>query len=285
MEACCSSKTSRCYWNKVMFRNKLEEQGKVVRNKARLVAQGYCQQEGIDFDETFSPVARLEAIRIMLAFACYKNFKVFQMDVKSPFLNGFINEEVYVRQPLGFENEKFPSHICKLSKALYGLKQAPRAWYDRLSSFLLKNDFSKGKVDTTLFIKSFNNDILVVQIYVDDIIFDATNELLCKDFGKLMKIDGHAFTLSEKVLGSILGVPLAGKKVFCSNRWDKKSTGVEFGQAMEIIIDTPVDPLWSPKPSLQLANQLTRTMARIVKMAIMPKLGNLFGQNYNEMHC
>ncbi|KAI4347946.1 hypothetical protein L6164_008716 [Bauhinia variegata] len=97
-------------------------------------------------------------------------------------------------------------------------------------------------------------------------------------------VDGHAFTLFEKILGSILGVPPAGKRVFYTNRWDKKSTGVEFGQAMEIIADFPVDPLWSPKPSLEFANQLTRTMARIIKMAIMPKQGNLSGQNYNEMH-
>ena len=102
----------------------------VVRNKARLVAQGFCQKEGIDF-ETFAPVARLEAIRIFLAFAASKGFKVFQMDVKSAFLNGFIEEEVYVKQPPDFENPKFPNRVYKLQKVLYGLKQAPRAWYDR----------------------------------------------------------------------------------------------------------------------------------------------------------
>ena len=122
-----------------VFRNKLDEEGKVVRNKARLVAQGYNQQEGIDYDETFAPVARLEAIRILLAFASHKNIKLFQMDVKSAFLNGFLNEEVYVHQPPGFENSIKPNHVFKLTKALYGLKQAPRAWYERLSTFLLKN--------------------------------------------------------------------------------------------------------------------------------------------------
>ena len=109
----------------------------VVRNKARLVAQGFCQKEGIDFEETFTPVARLEAIRIFLTFDAFKDFKVFQMDVKSAFLNGFIEEEVYVKQSPGFENSKFPNHVYKLQKALYGLKQAPRAWYDRLKIFLL----------------------------------------------------------------------------------------------------------------------------------------------------
>ena len=107
----------------------------VVRNKARLVAQGFCQKEGIDFEETFAHVARLEAIRIFLAFAASKGFKVFQMEVKSLFLNGFIEEEVYVKQPPGFENPKFPNHVYKLQKALYGLKQALRAWYDRLKTF------------------------------------------------------------------------------------------------------------------------------------------------------
>ena len=121
---------------KWVFRNKMDESGTVIRNKARPVAQGYSQEEGIDFDETFAPVARLEAIRMLLAFSCLKNFKLYQMDVKSAFLNGFITEEVYVEQPPGFEDPKFPNHVFKLSKALYGLKQAPRAWYERLSKFL-----------------------------------------------------------------------------------------------------------------------------------------------------
>ena len=115
----------------------MNEQGEVVRNKARFVVQGYCQEEGIDFDETFAPVARLEAIRILLAFANHNNFKLFQMDVKSAFLNGFVKGEVYVEQPPLFENDKLPNHVYKLKKALYGLKQAPRAWYDRLISYLL----------------------------------------------------------------------------------------------------------------------------------------------------
>ena len=110
---------------KWIFKNKLDEDGKVVRNKARLVAQGYSQQEGIDFTETFAPVARLEAIRILLSFAAHHSMRLYQMDVKSAFLNGIINEEVFVKQPPGFEDENFPEHVFKLKKALYGLKQAP----------------------------------------------------------------------------------------------------------------------------------------------------------------
>ena len=133
----------------------------VVRNKARLVAQGFCRKEGIDFEETFAPVARLEAIRIFLAFATSKGFKVFQMDVKSAFLNGFVEEEIYVKQPPGFENPKFPNRVYKLQKALYGLKQAPRAWYDRLKTFLLAQGFKMGCVDKTLFLMRSGPDFSI----------------------------------------------------------------------------------------------------------------------------
>ncbi|KAH9657681.1 hypothetical protein KPL70_023179 [Citrus sinensis] len=180
-----------------VFRNKMDESGVVVRNKARLVAQGYNQEEGIDFDETFAPVARLESIRMLLAYACHKDFILYQMDVKSTFLNGYIIEEVYVKQPPGFENEKFPDHVYKLSKALYGLKQAPRTLYDMLKNFLLDKDFSMRKVDTTLFVKHKNQDILIVQIYVDDIIFGSTNELLCKDFSSCMSQEYEMSMMGE----------------------------------------------------------------------------------------
>jgi hypothetical protein len=124
---------------KWVYRNKLDENGIVTRKKARLVAQGYNQQEGIDYDETNAPVARLESIKILLAYACALDFKLFQMDVKSAFLNGFINEEVYVAQPPGFIDLAKPDYVYKLKNALYGLKQAPKAWYDRLKAFLIKH--------------------------------------------------------------------------------------------------------------------------------------------------
>ena len=115
----------------------MDESGIVTRNRARLVAKGYSQQEGINFDETFAPVARLEAIRIFLAYAAHANFKVYQMDVKSAFLNGEFEEEFYVQQPPSFEDKKFPDFVYRLLNALYGLKQAPRAWYETLSQFLI----------------------------------------------------------------------------------------------------------------------------------------------------
>ncbi|KAI3735537.1 hypothetical protein L6452_15038 [Arctium lappa] len=172
---------------KWVFRNKKDEDGIIIRNKARLVAKGYCQEEGIDYDVTFAPVARLKAIRIFLAYAAHKGFKVYQMDVKYAFLNGKLNEEVYVQQPPGFENTEFPNHVYYLDKVLYGLKQAPRAWYATLSTFLINNGFEKGTIDRILFIKRYKNEMLLVQIYVDDIIFGSTNQKYCDKFSELMK--------------------------------------------------------------------------------------------------
>jgi hypothetical protein len=135
-----------------VWKNKEGETGEVVRNKSRLVAQGFSQKEGIDYEETFSPVARLEAIRILLAFSMAKGFRLYQMDVKSALLNGFLEEEVYVRQPPGFESAEFPHLVYKLRKALYGLKQAPRAWCGRLWGFLFSKGFEMGKINKTLFL-------------------------------------------------------------------------------------------------------------------------------------
>jgi hypothetical protein len=161
---------------KWVFRNKQDEHGVMTRNKARLVAKGYAQVAGLDFEEPFAPVARLESIRILLAYVAHHSFKLFQMDVKSAFLNGPIKEEVYVEQPPGFEDDRYPDHVYRLSKALYGLKQAPRAWYECLRDFLISNAIKVGKADPTLFTKTYNGDLFVCQIYVDDIIFGSTNQ-------------------------------------------------------------------------------------------------------------
>ncbi|GJX09406.1 putative ribonuclease H-like domain-containing protein [Tanacetum coccineum] len=171
---------------KWVFRNKKDERGTVIKNKARLVAQGYTQEEGIDYDEVFSLVARIEAIRLFLAYASFKDFVVYQMDVKSAFLYGKIKEEVYVCQPPGFEDPDFPDRVYKVEKALYGLHQAPRAWYETLSTYLLDNGFQRGKIDKTLFIKRDKSDILLVQVYVDDIIFGSTKKKMCTEFEKMM---------------------------------------------------------------------------------------------------
>ena len=125
----------------------------MIRNKVRLVAQGYSQMEGVDYDETFASVARMESIRILLALVCHLKFKLYQMDVKTTFLNGIFKEDVYIAQPKGFIDPHFSENVLYLKKALYGLKQAPRAWYDRLTQYLVSHGFTREKTDQTLFIK------------------------------------------------------------------------------------------------------------------------------------
>jgi hypothetical protein len=190
-------KGARVIGTKWVFRNNQDDQGIVVRNKARLVAKGFSQVEGLDFGETFAPVARLEAICILLAYASHHEMKLYQMDVKSAFLNGFINELVYVDQPPGFEDPRYPNHIYRLSKALYGLKQAPRAWYEHLRDFLIEKGFTIGKVDTILFTKKLNGEFFICQVYVDEIIFGSTNEDYCKEFGELMSKEFEMSMIGE----------------------------------------------------------------------------------------
>ncbi|GJZ27780.1 retrovirus-related pol polyprotein from transposon TNT 1-94 [Tanacetum coccineum] len=170
----------------ILTLNKLDENGVISQNKARLVIQGYNQQEGIDYYETYAPVARLESIRILYAYYCALEFKLFKMDIKSAFLNGFINEEVYVAQPPGFIDFEKSDHVYKLKKDLYGLKQAPKAWYDRLKAFLIKYQYKMGVVDNTLFTKKKSSNLIIVQIYVDDIIFGSTCQDMCDEFAKIM---------------------------------------------------------------------------------------------------
>nr|GEU64234.1 retrovirus-related Pol polyprotein from transposon TNT 1-94 [Tanacetum cinerariifolium] len=150
---------------KWVYKIKLDEYGDVLKKKARLVAKGYRQEAGIDFEESFAPVARLEAIKLFTANASSQNMTIFQMEVKIAFLNGELNEVVHVSQPEGFVDPNLPTHVYRLKKALYGLKQAPRAWYDKLSRFLMSTGFSKGIVDPTLFTRKTGKHILLVQIY------------------------------------------------------------------------------------------------------------------------
>jgi hypothetical protein len=172
---------------KWVFRNKQDEHRVVTRNKAQLVAKGYSH-------ETFAPVARLESIHMLLAFATHHGFKLYQMDVKSVFLNGPIKEEVYVKQPPSFESEEYPNHVYKFHKMLHGLKQAPRAWYKCLRDFLIENGFRIGKPDSTLFTRKMGKDLFVCQIYIDDIIFGSTNKSFCDEFSKIM-MDGFDMSM------------------------------------------------------------------------------------------
>ncbi|GKB35270.1 retrovirus-related pol polyprotein from transposon TNT 1-94 [Tanacetum coccineum] len=175
-----------------------------IWNKAHLVAKGYSQQEGIDFKESFALVARLEAARLFIAYAVHKSFPVYQMDVKTTFLNRPLKEEVYINQPDGFVDLHHLDKVCRLKKALCGLKQAPRAWYNELFNFLVSKGFSKGSIDPTLFINKKREDILLVQIYVDDIIFGSTNLKISKKFEKLMHIKFEMSMIGE--LKFLLGI-------------------------------------------------------------------------------
>ncbi|GKD28611.1 putative ribonuclease H-like domain-containing protein, partial [Tanacetum coccineum] len=197
---------------KWVYRNKKDKRGVVVRNKSRLVAQGHRQEEGIDYDEVFAPVARIEAIRMFLAFATYMGFIVYQMDVKSAFLYGKIDEEIYVSQPPSFIDPKYPKKVYKVVKALYGLHQAPRAWYTTLSTFLLKNGYRRGTINKTLFIKKDKNDIMLVQVYVDDIIFGSTKRSWCDEFEALMKSRFQMSYCSMGELTFFLGLQVKQKE-------------------------------------------------------------------------
>ncbi|GJY03955.1 putative ribonuclease H-like domain-containing protein [Tanacetum coccineum] len=233
---------------KWVYRNKKDERGIVIKNKARLVAQGYTQEEGIDYDEVFAPVARIEAIRLFLAYASFKDFMVYQMDVKSAFLYGKIEEEVYVCQPPGFEDPDFPDRVYKVEKALYGLHQAPRAWYETLSTYLLDNGFQRGKIDKTLFIRRDKGDILLVQVYVDDIIFGSTKKSLCTEFEKMMHKKFQMSSMGE--LTFFLGLQVKQKEdgIFISQ--DKYVTEIlkKFGFTD---VKTASTPMETQKPLLK----------------------------------
>ncbi|GJV52275.1 putative ribonuclease H-like domain-containing protein [Tanacetum coccineum] len=222
-------------------KNKKDERGIVIKNKAILVVQGYTHEEGIDYDEVFAFVARIEEIRLFLSYASFKDFVVYQMDVKSAFLYGKIEKEVYVCQPLGFEDPDFPDRVYKVEKALYGLHQAPRAWYETLSTYLLDNGFQRGKIDKTLFIRRDKGDILLVQVYVDDIIFGSTKKSLCTEFEKMMHKKFQMSSIGE--LTFFLGLQVKQKKdgIFISQ--DKYVTEIlkKFGFTDVKTASTPME--------------------------------------------
>jgi hypothetical protein len=192
--------------SKWIFKNKLNEQGQVIRNKERLVCKGYAQIEGMDFGETFAPVEILEAIRMFLAYACHKRFKVYQMDVKSAFLNGNLSEEVYMEQQEGFKLSDKPDLVCKLKKDLYGLKQASRAWYHMLDTYLKDKGFKRGTTDNNLYIKTEDNNLLIVLVYVDDIIFGCNKDSLVQWFASSMESEFEMSMIGE--LSFFLGLQI-----------------------------------------------------------------------------
>ncbi|KAI3676109.1 hypothetical protein L1987_85708 [Smallanthus sonchifolius] len=224
-----------------VFRNKKVEGGTVIRNKARLVVQGFYQEEGIDYEEVFAPVARLEAIRIFLAYAAYIDFTVHQMDVKSAFLYGKVQEEVYVKQSPGFIDPNFPDRVYKLYKALYGLHQAPRAWYETLSKHLLENGFTRGAIDQTLFKRKDEMDTIMVQIYVDDIIFGSTNPRLCKEFEEVIQSKFEMSSMGEMKFFLGLQVDQSESGILIHQEKYVKEILTKFKMADSHPVKTPVE--------------------------------------------
>jgi len=207
------------------------------------VVQGYNQGEGIDYGETFTPVARIGASRILIAFAAHMEMKLYQMDVKSAFLNGYLKDEVYVMQPPSFESEEFSNHVLKLDKAFYGLKQATRVWYERLSNFLLENSFRRGKVDNTLFLKSKGEHLLIVQVYVDGIIFGATHNDLCNECSKMMRSEFEMSIMGELNLFLGLQIKQTSNDAMIHQQKYVKELLKRFGMNSTKPIDTPISPL------------------------------------------
>ncbi|GJT07473.1 retrovirus-related pol polyprotein from transposon TNT 1-94 [Tanacetum coccineum] len=230
------------------FKNKHDEENMVIRNKTCLVVRGYRQEEGIYFEKSFAPVARLEAIRIFFAYVAHKSFIVFQIDVKTTFLHGTLKEDVYVCQHEGFIDVDHPHHVYKLKKALYGLKQAPRAWYDDLSKFLQQMHFNKGTIDLTLFIRRLNDDILVVQDYVDDIIFGSTNPRYTQIFANLMKSRFAMSMMGEMTFFIGLQVNQSPRSIFIN----QSNYVLEILENMDWKLVIPLKLQWRSKTSLAL---------------------------------
>nr|GEX77971.1 retrovirus-related Pol polyprotein from transposon TNT 1-94 [Tanacetum cinerariifolium] len=235
---------------KWIFKIKLDGYGEVLKNKAWLVAKGYRQEAGIDFEESFAPVARLEAIRLFIANAASQNMIIFQMDVKTAFLNDELNEIVYVSQPEGFVDPEHPTYVYRLKKSLYGLKQAPRAWYNKLSKFLISTGFSKGVVDPTLFTRLTSKHILLVQIYVDDIIFASTDPNSCQRFAHEMSLTFQMSMMGQMSFFLGLQVSQNPRGIFIN----QSKYALEILKKYDFDSSTPIDTPMAERPKLDEDN-------------------------------
>ncbi|GJZ68537.1 retrovirus-related pol polyprotein from transposon TNT 1-94 [Tanacetum coccineum] len=235
-----SSSYVRSSYNPLDLLVKKDELGGVLKNKARSISKGYCEEEGINFEESFAPVARIEAIRIFIANAANKNVRIYQMDVKMAFLNGELRKVVYVSQPEGFVDQDKPNHVYMLKKALYGVKKAPCAWYHMLSSFLLSQEFFKGAVDPTLFTRKAGHDILLVKIYVNDIIIASTNPAMCDEFSNLMTFKFKMSMMGKMSFFLGLQISQSPKGIFINQSNYALEIIKKYGMLSSDPVDTPM---------------------------------------------
>lgn len=226
---------------KWIFKTKFLPDGSIQKYNARLVVRGFSQQQGIDFDETFSPVARFETVRLILALAAQKQWTVFQFDVKSAFLNGDLEEEVYVSQPPGFENWKEENKVYRLRKALYGLKQAPRAWYSKIDNFFHENGFERSQHEPTLYLKRQGDDLVIVSLYVDDMIYTGSSVHLIAEFQQSMKSMFDMTGLGE--LRYFLGLEICQTDggIFMSQKKYLEDTLKRFNMLTSKVAETPMN--------------------------------------------
>jgi hypothetical protein len=189
--------------NKWVFKKKLNAEGKVVKYKARQVAKGYSQVEGIDFGEIFSPIAKLTSIRFLLSVAVTFDFEVEQMDVKTTFLHGDLEEEIYMKQPEGYAVKGKKELVCKLKKSLYGLKQSPRTWYQKFDTYMLGLGFTRRKEDHCVYFKLIGDHLIYLVMYVDDMLLIGNNKEIIQDVKTQLssKFDMKDLSASNFILG------------------------------------------------------------------------------------
>ncbi|KAJ0868636.1 putative RNA-directed DNA polymerase [Helianthus annuus] len=227
---------------KWVFKLKFNADGKIQKHKARIVAKGYAQKSGIDYEETFSPVARFETIRLVLALVAQKGWMAYQFDVKSAFLNGVLKEEVYVMQPPGFEKKGEEHKVLKLHKALYGLKQAPRAWYSRIDGYLVQHGYKRSQNEPTLYVKrGASGDIIVVCLYVDDIVYASSSKKLLTEFKSKMISEFEMTDIG--VLSYFLGLEVTQRSdgVFLSQQKYARDLLKRFGMDHCKVVSTPIN--------------------------------------------
>jgi hypothetical protein len=228
---------------KWIFKTKLNENGEVEKYKARLVAKGYSQQYGVDYTEVFAPVARWDTIRMVISLAAQKGWNVYQLDVKSAFLHGELNEQVFVDQPQGYVKKGDELKVYKLKRALYGLKQAPRAWYSRIEAYFTKEGFEKCPYEHTLFVKqSETGNILIVSLYVDDLIFTGNDENMFKEFKKSMEKEFNMSDLGK--MHYFLGVEVIQNEegIYICQRKYVKDLLERFGMEKSNLSRNPIAP-------------------------------------------